>query len=191
VAYRYLDFGGGVCGASGVKIRVAAARSPASAHLQRRIVCVKLRRMKLTPEQESTVRSWVADKATLNDLQNRLRDEMNIRMTFMDVRFLVLDLGVELYTAPPEPEEEPEEEPLLEAGFPNDAVQVMADEITLPGTMASGKVNFSDGVQASWYVDQSGRLGVQAPEVGYKPPTEDVASFQAQLQAILKRLGMY
>ncbi len=147
--------------------------------------------MKLTPEQEATVRGWVADKATLNDLQNRLRDEMNIRLTFMDVRFLVLDLGLELYTPPPEPEEEPEEEPLLDAGFPEDPVHVMTDEITLPGTMASGKVNFSDGVLASWYVDQSGRLGVQAPEVGYTPPKEDVASFQAQLQAILRRLGMY
>lgn len=148
--------------------------------------------MKLTPEQEAAVRSWVADKATLNDIQNRLRDELDIRMTFMDVRFLVLDLGLELYTPPPEPEEKPEEEPLLDAGYnPDESVVLSVDEIMLPGTMASGKVTFSDGVLATWYVDQAGRLGVQAANPGYQPPTEDVASFQSQLQTILRRLGMY
>jgi hypothetical protein len=145
--------------------------------------------MKLTPEQETAVRGWVADKATMNDLQNRLRDELGIRLTFMDVRFLVLDLGLELYTPPPEPVTE-EEDLLLDTGLPED-VQLSVDEIMLPGTMASGKVLFTDGVLAAWYVDQSGQLGVQAKEVGYTPPPQDVASFQAQLQDALRQLGMY
>ncbi len=147
--------------------------------------------MKLTPEQEAAVRTWVADKATLNDLQNRLRDELGLRLTFMEVRFLVLDLNLELYTPPPEVEEPEPEEPELVDGPPMDGVYLSVDEIMLPGTMASGKVTFSDGVTASWYVDQSGRLAVQAPEVGYQPPTADVPSFQSQLQGVLRQLGMY
>jgi hypothetical protein len=147
--------------------------------------------MKLSPEQEAAVRAWVADKATLNDIQNRLRDELGLRLTFMDVRFLILDLNLELYTPPPEVEEPKPEETELVDGPPMDGVYLSVDEIMLPGTMASGKVTFSDGVTASWYVDPSGRLAVQAPEVGYQPPSEDVPSFQSQLQGVLRQLGMY
>jgi hypothetical protein len=107
----------------------------------------------------------------------------------MDVRFLILDLGLELYTPPPEPVVEPEPDP--DELLPPEGVVLSVDEIMLPGTMASGKVTFSDGVLATWYVDQSGRLAVQAAEVGYQPPAEDVASFQSQLQGILRQLGMY
>ena len=58
--------------------------------------------MKLTDEQQSTVRAWAEAGASLNDLQNQLRDEMGLNLTFLDVRFLVLDLGITLKSDPVE-----------------------------------------------------------------------------------------
>jgi hypothetical protein len=161
--------------------------------------------MKLTEEQQAAVREWVEQGATLNDVQNRLREEMDIRMTFMDVRFLILDLGVELHVPKAEVEEKkPEESPSEELGEGDEdfsghemdppgagGVNLTTDAITLPGCMASGKVAFSDGVVASWFIDEMGRLAVQPPVHGYQPPVEDVPSFQAQLQAQLQKLGLY
>lgn len=147
--------------------------------------------MKLSPDQEALVRAWAEAGATLNDIQNRLREELDLRLTFIDVRFLVLDLNLTLHT---EPVEEPTllvpEPPSSEDELP-DGVQFSVDEIMLPSTMASGKVMFTDGTLATWYVDPQGRLGLQAANPGYEPPPQDVASFQSQLQAALRKLGLY
>ncbi len=68
-------------------------------------------------------------------------------------------------------------------------VSVAMDAITRPGALASGKVTFSDGQTADWQMDQYGRLGVAPKTPGYKPNQADVASFQAELEAALARLG--
>lgn len=119
-------------------------------------------------------------------------------MTFMDVRFLILDLGVELIVPKSDEDDDdqkpaPEEETEVadDLGATPGGVNLTTDAITLPGCMASGKVAFSDGVVASWFIDNQGRLAVQPPEQGYQPPSEDVPSFQAQLQAQLQQLGLY
>jgi len=52
--------------------------------------------MSLSPEQKETVRTWVAAGDTLAAIQKRLSDEFKVSMTYMEVRFLVDDLGVEL-----------------------------------------------------------------------------------------------
>lgn len=151
------------------------------------------RKMKLTDEQKSTVRSWAAAGADLNDIQNKLRDEFGLRMTFLEVRFLVLDLNITLHSDPVEPEAEddsPEPETLLDDETVG-GVQLTGDEIAIPGCIASGKVTFSDGVQARWNLDQMGRLGLQGAEPGYQPPPEDVPEFQKKLQDHLRRSGMY
>jgi hypothetical protein len=69
------------------------------------------------------------------------------------------------------------------------SVKLEADVITLPGAVASGKVTFSDGKVATWYVDGSGRLAVQPPEPGYQPPPADVPEFQRQLALEFRRMG--
>lgn len=57
--------------------------------------------MTLTPEQKQTVASWVAAGANLSLVQQKLSSEFKISMTYMDVRFLVDDLGLELKNAAP------------------------------------------------------------------------------------------
>lgn len=48
----------------------------------------------LTSEQVATLQQWAADGAQLNDIQKKMEDEMEHKLTYMDVRFLVLDLEI-------------------------------------------------------------------------------------------------
>ena len=52
--------------------------------------------MQITPEQEALVRAWAAEGATLSDIQTRLADECGVRLSYLDTRFLLLDLKVDL-----------------------------------------------------------------------------------------------
>ena len=55
---------------------------------------------KLTDEQVAQVRAWAAAGVDLNGIQKRLAAECGVHMTYMDVRFLLLDYGIEIATAP-------------------------------------------------------------------------------------------
>src|SRR3954468_6606578 len=55
----------------------------------------------LTAEQKQTVSAWVAAGDTLSTVQKKLSDQFKVSMTYMDVRFLVDDLGLELKNATP------------------------------------------------------------------------------------------
>jgi hypothetical protein len=68
-------------------------------------------------------------------------------------------------------------------------VAVTVDQLTRPGAIISGKVAFSDGQQADWYLDQTGRLSVAPKQQGYKPSAADVQQFQAALQSEIARMG--
>lgn len=57
--------------------------------------------MTLTPEQKQSVAGWIAAGDSLSTVQKRLHDEFKISLTYMDVRFLVDDLGLELKNAGP------------------------------------------------------------------------------------------
>ena len=163
--------------------------------------------MKLTSEQKLAVADWVAAGATLNEIQDRLKSELGVVLTFMDTRFLLADLGLTLRSAADEEEPEAEAEPEVEDGVVKEddgeypapaaeeaapeggtpgAVQVTVDAVTLPGTMVSGKVTFSDGVRGGWYLDQMGQLGLTGIPRTYQPPEADVVAFQRELQRLLR-----
>ncbi len=57
--------------------------------------------MTLTPEQKQSIASWVAAGDNLSVVQKKLAEHFKISMTYMDVRFLVDDLGLELKNAAP------------------------------------------------------------------------------------------
>jgi hypothetical protein len=123
----------------------------------------------------------------------------------MEVRFLVDDL--KLVPKDPEPPKTPETPPPAQApaataapadtaapeagGVPPAAgkVAVTVDQITRPGSLISGKVTFSDGQIADWYLDQMDRLGVVPKQQGYKPSAADVQDFQLALQQEVAKLG--
>ena len=154
--------------------------------------------MKLDEAQRLTVAKWIADGAKLSEIQNRLAAEFGVKLTYMEARFLVDDL--KLTPKDPEPPKvvappaaAATAAPLTTQPIPpapvGGNVTVTVDQITKPGTMISGKVAFSDGQLADWYLDQTGRLGVVPKQVGYKPTAEDVKEFQLALQQEIAKLG--
>lgn len=156
--------------------------------------------VQLTDEQKQKVTAWIAEGLKLSDVQQRLADEFDIRVTYMEARFLVDDLKVTPAEVAPPPApapasavaEAPTPGALLAADAPAAAaagVSVKVDEITRPGAMVSGSVTFSDGGSAQWHLDQYGRLGMVTATEGYRPPPDDVPKFQAALDAELQKLG--
>jgi hypothetical protein len=57
--------------------------------------------MTLTPEQKQTVAAWLAAGDNLAAVQKKLAEQFKLSLTYMDVRFLVDDLGLELKNAAP------------------------------------------------------------------------------------------
>jgi hypothetical protein len=55
--------------------------------------------MPLSPEQTQAVASWVAAGDSLAVIQKKISAQFKVSMTYMDVRFLVDDLGLELKNA--------------------------------------------------------------------------------------------
>lgn len=143
---------------------------------------------KLTGEQKEALQRWAAEGATMADLQRRLKDEFGLGITYMDTRFLVLDLKLELLEEAKEPEKKPEDD-LLEKPAPTGKVTVTLDELVLPGALVSGRVTFSDGEGGTWLIDQSGRPGLDPDTIDYRPTPEDIAEFQTQLRGLLRQKG--
>ena len=179
--------------------------------------------MELNDEQKATLSAWVADGADLGEIQSRLMGEFELNLTYLDTRFLLGDLGLDLVSdsegeeeqiedtpadtesaappaTPPTPSDGDEDSP---AGIPVEDtppspdsppppagdVSVTVDSLTQPGSVVSGKVTFSDGVKADWYLDQTGRLGLDPSQEGYQPTQEDIAVFQTELQNVLRQKG--
>ena len=172
--------------------------------------------MKLTEDQISTIKSWIESGDDLGKIQNQIRESFDINLTYLETRFLLSDLDIELKE---EEEEEPENDH-SETTDKNDAVaerpdeidkeptdsrdleeesaedphstnvSVSVDSITQPQCVISGKVTFSDGKIASWYFDQMGQLGLNPDEEGYTPSREDVAVFQVELRKVLAEQGL-
>lgn len=147
----------------------------------------------LTEEQKQSLQQWAAEGSSIADLQRRLKDEYSLTITYMDARFMVLDLGIEIQS---EKEEEAEEKPEQETPVdvvPDVAaggVSVSIDSIAVPGAMVSGKVTFSDGEGAVWMIDEMGRPGLDPNTPGYRPSQEDIESFQKQLSELMRKQGM-
>jgi hypothetical protein len=141
---------------------------------------------KLTPGQVAALKQRAVEGASMSDLQRHLKDEFGITLTYMDTRFLILDLGIELIEEPKAVEKKEELKP---APVPTGKVTATMDTLTLPGALVSGKVTFSDGETAVWVLDQTGRPGLDPDTPGYRPSQEDVMEFQVQLRSLLRKSG--
>jgi len=156
----------------------------------------------LNAEQKACVGSWVEEGMGLSDIQKRLKADFDIGLTFMDVRFLVSDLKLQLKS---EDKKKPELDDMesdsddtvqSDGAFDNpdtlgeeasSGVTVEVDKVVRPGAAASGSVTFSDGKKAGWHVDQYGQLGLVPPVEGYQPTEEDLQAFQMELRNAMQR----
>ncbi len=162
--------------------------------------------MSLDDAQRKKVAEWITQGLKLSEIQNRLAAEFKVNLTYMDVRFLVDDLKL----TPKDPEPPPAPAPTTQATpapgqsppqpgvpppepaapmSPGGTVTVTVDKLARPGALVSGKVTFSDGMQADWHLDQTGRLGLVPQKSGYRPPASDVDQFRAALEAELAKIG--
>jgi hypothetical protein len=155
--------------------------------------------MTLDETQKQAVAAWIQDGLSPSQIQTRLADDFGVRVTFMEVKLLVGDLKL----VPRDKEEEKpaqpaEESPATASALANEdeppmpgagGVSLTVDQITKPGAIVSGTVAFSDGTKATWYLDQTGRLGLGGAAPGYRPSQQDMKDFQAALERELAKLG--
>lgn len=165
--------------------------------------------MNLDEAQKQRVAAWIKNGLTLSEIQDKLTSELGIRLTYLETRFLVDDLGLRpadkapatpmpSAATPPPPDElgsmveagdETAAEPVETVPDAALGVTVTVDQVAQAGAVVSGKVTFSDGNAAQWYLDQSGRLGLSPSRQGYRPSQEDLVEFQTALQSELAKLG--
>ena len=142
-----------------------------------------------TPEQKIEISRWIADGMGLSEVQKKINSDFGIVMTYMDVRFLVDDLDLDLVDKEEPkttPDKLPESNSPEDGGLSGSGVSLEVDSVTPPGAMASGSVVFSDGESKKWTIDQFGRLGLSGGTEGYKPSDDDLMDFQKQLESALR-----
>lgn len=175
--------------------------------------------MELNESQKTIVAQWVNAGATLSEVQTRIAEEFGIKLTYMDVRFLVDDLDLELQdknapapqaeapvnasavpaeAAPPQSnpysvadeDEVPSGTPAADAAAAEtNKVSVTVDPVQKPGVIVGGGIRFSDGVRGRWLIDSTGRLGLDGLPAGYRPSQQDIAEVQVLLSQELRKLG--
>ena len=163
--------------------------------------------MQLNEEQKTAVADWCKEGCGLSEIQKRLTERFKLSLTYLDVRFLVIDLGLAVKdqavkaSVPPDLKAPPMPPPLPTDDLAGGGAEPFADEpagaaaptglaveldrITRPGSMVSGTVVFSDGIKANWTIDQMGRLALMAGKKDYRPSAADIQAFQ---QAVMKEL---
>lgn len=149
----------------------------------------------LTEEQIARIRSWAESGDGVPEIQKKLREEYEVRVTYLETRFLLEDLKIDLLPTPePEPEKKEDEEiPVDGEGESEESsgggVKLTVDQVLRPGAIVSGKADFGGGQVASWWLDQMGRLGLDAPDPDFRPSEEQAQAFQIELRRVLQQSG--
>jgi hypothetical protein len=149
----------------------------------------------LTEEQRSAMEQWASEGAQLPDLQQRLKGQFGITLTYMDTRFLVLDLGLEIHSEEADDEEDGDNPPADGPDFdadsdvpgPRGGLRMTIDEVVRPGAIVSGKVTFSDGETGIWMIDHAGRPALDPGSPDYQPSEEDMIAMERELRRILQQ----
>ncbi len=119
--------------------------------------------MTLTPEQKQTVATWIAAGDNLAAVQKKLAEQFKLSLTYMDVRFLIDDLGLELKNAAPKAD---------------------ASDVTKPGTSAgvaplgAPKLPSEGGPSRPAPAEKKGFMDKLKEKVGLSPE-EEAAEFPA------------
>lgn len=152
---------------------------------------------KVTADQLEQVRAWAAQGTDLNGIQKLLASECGVHLTYMDVRFLLLDNGIEIAAVPepekaaPQPEPQNEESPAAAESAdaadpaPGGKPAITLDELQIPGAVLSGKVVFPGGTKGAWFIDNMGRFGWS--DLSAKPTPEELQAFQFELSQMLRK----
>lgn len=152
----------------------------------------------LSDEQIAMIQSWADSGDGLSEIQKKLDSEMNVKVTYLELRFLIDDLGVKLPEIEPEVEDsgedsgEEEAEPLdddVETAASGDDAVVSISALQRPGALISGTVSFAGGETAEWWLDQMGQLGMNPKNEDFRPNEKQMMSFQKELQRVVQEKG--
>jgi len=159
------------------------------------------------------IRDWVAQGAQMADIQKRLKEEFGLNATYMDTRFIALDLNLEFIQDEVEEEgqlvenevegdnpvfeEEEVAAPIEDAGISSvslggdddlsaPSVSVGLDQVAIPGAMVSGTITFSDGEKGRWMIDTMGRPSIDPETPNYQPTQTDLEDFQVKLKHLFE-----
>jgi len=144
-----------------------------------------------TDERKTIVRDLLAQGRTLSQIQDYLRKEKGDSITYMDLRLLLSEMPE---TKLPEKELPkvvlpPELPTAAAAPATGGKLSISMDQMPAPGSMLSGYARFSSGAKAHWFLDETGRLGME-PELGTGKPTQaDMQEFSTELRRMLQRSG--
>lgn len=158
---------------------------------------------------QDEIKQFIADKTAegmgLTAIQDALAAQ-GVKIRFMELRLLAAEIEsvlamkeAEKAAAAEPPAEEKKTEgsaapaaesdaapaPAADGAKVRGATTVSVSPIQRPGFAMSGSVSFGSGVTADWYVDQSGRLGLD--NASGQPDEQDIQEFQLELR---KALGM-
>ena len=157
---------------------------------------------------QEEIKQLIADKTAAGRSLTAIQDALSaqgVKIRFMELRLLAAEIESVLEkkeaekaaAVTPAPEEKKAEEapasaPAEPASPAPDgaakvrgATTVSVSPIQRPGFAMSGSVSFGSGVTADWYVDQTGRLGLD--NASGQPDEQDIQEFQIELR---KALGM-
>ena len=156
---------------------------------------------------QEEIKQFIADKTAAGMSLTAIQDALSaqgVKIRFMELRLLAAEIESVLEkkeaekaaAATPAPEEKKAEEapasaPAKPASPAPDgaakvrgATTVSVSPIQRPGFAMSGSVSFGSGVTADWYVDQTGRLGLD--NASGQPDEQDIQEFQIELRKELK-----
>ena len=133
--------------------------------------------------------SLLADGVSLSDAQTKINSELGVALTYMDIRIIASTLDVDWKKSDPHPVKSEEDAPAEEnaeapaAEAPEEAGKTVVEisKLVRPGMALSGSVKFASGSKADWYLDRTGRLGLENL-VGDQPTQEDIQLFQMELE---------
>lgn len=144
------------------------------------------------------VRLWASQGIDLNGIQKNLVAECGVHLTYMEVRFLLLDHGIEIARPQEAPKPAPTPQPQAEQpAAPAPAADPMTgaapvkptmslDDIQIPGTILSGKCEFPSGTKVAWQIDQMGQLNCS--QLSGTMTQEEQQAFVFELRQILSKM---
>lgn len=152
--------------------------------------------MTLEPQQIEAVKKWLAEGASLSDVQKRLKDEFGVSMLYLDLRMLVLDIGAQVKDPPkPESPKAPDADtsstdaPDDELTPPGPRVSITLDRVVKPGALASGDATFPNGDKIHWVLDRTGRAGIDHAPEDFNPSEDEINAFNHALRDTLMKNG--
>ncbi len=140
-------------------------------------------------ERDQLIARLLSEGNSLSEVQKLLETEHDLRITYMELRLIAAGLEVnwEKLDADKVRKQKVPADDLLQPETPTSpATIVNVSKVVRPGAVFSGDATFKSGAKAEWWVDTTGRLGLNPAQSSEKPTEEDLEEFQLELQEQLR-----